>query len=85
MTIYYRRSQASAEGEARRVAAKVGNAEIKPSSSTSRSPMIYYFNPADREAATAMARSLAGEGASGWIVRAGPTRPNTGAIDILLP
>lgn len=85
VTIYYRRNQANSESEARRVAAKLGNAEIRASSNTARSPMIYYFNPADREAATGLARSLAGEGSAGWIVRAGPTRSTAGTIDILLP
>jgi hypothetical protein len=83
--VYYRRNEGGAEGEARRVASKLGNAEVRSSSSTSRSPLIYYFNPADREAATAIARSLAGEGAAGWIVRVGPSRQNASGIEILLP
>ena len=85
VTVYYRRNQGGAESEARRVAAKIGSADIKASSGAVRSPMIFYFNPVDRDAATALARTLANEGPGGWIVRAGPPRPSAGTIEVDLP
>jgi hypothetical protein len=58
--------------------------ELRPTSSTYRSPTIHYYNQADKEAALAMARLLAGDGGGGWVVRSGPSRP-PGAVDIWVP
>lgn len=88
VTIIYRRGSTASEAEARRIAARVERAavavDIRPSGTILRAPVITYYNLADKDAAAALARSLAGEGGS-WIVRPGPTRSAAGSLDISLP
>lgn len=88
VTVSYRRNQPDAEAQARRIAARIGakagTVDLRPTGSTYRSPTIHYYHPGDKEAALALARSLAGEGGNGWVVRAGPSRP-AGSVDIWVP
>ena len=88
VTIQYRRNQPGAEGEARRLAAllqdEVTSVEIHPTSIAVRSRVINFYNPADKEAAAALAHTLGNEG-NGWIVRPGGSRSPTGSLDVWLP
>ncbi len=86
--IQFRRNQPGAESDARRMAAllqsKVSGVELHSSGIATRSPTINYYSPADKDAATALARSLANEG-SGWIVRAGTKGGAPGSLNLWLP
>ena len=88
ITIYYRRGQAGSETEAKRLASLLDRTAdsvlLRASGNSLRSQVIIYYNPADKDSASTLARTLAGEGES-WIVRAGPNRSAPGSLSISIP
>ncbi len=86
--IQFRRNIPGADGEARRIAALLqssgGSIELHPNVATVRAATINYYNPADKDAASALATVLANEAPS-WLVRLGTTKNPPGTIDVWLP
>ena len=86
--IQFRRNIPGAEGEARRIAALLQNSgasiELRPNVATARAATINYYNAADKDAASALATTLANEAPS-WLVRLGTAKNPPGTIDVWLP